>query len=147
MYRCLRWSAFSLFTALIAVSPVLAANDGATSRGEFQLTLPSSAALSAPASLPTPTGVANPSELQLRPMRLASVPAYTGFDTTLLATQSQPLLQLSDQRAQGVMSRPVQWAIYGAAIGLVVGLIDEDPFERALIGGAIGFGLGYVIRR
>ncbi len=78
-------------------------------------------------------------------MQLASVPAYTGFDTTLLATQTQPLLQL--ERQQGGMNRHVQWAIYGAAIGLIVGLIDEDPIEKGLIGGVVGFGLSFVIAR
>jgi hypothetical protein len=45
------------------------------------------------------------------------------------------------------MSRHVQWAIAGAAIGAIVGVIDDDPLGKALIGGAVGFGLSFVVRR
>jgi len=139
MHHWLRWAAISLFAVLVAVSPALAATDTPQSFNDLKLTLP------APTVQPGSSGAVNPTELQLPPMQLASVPAYTGFDTTLLATQTQPLLQL--ERQQGGMNRHVQWAIYGAAIGLIVGLIDEDPIEKGLIGGVVGFGLSFVIAR
>jgi hypothetical protein len=139
MFRCLCWPAVLLLAALAFASPALAANDTTNPSGDFQLTLRTTVVP------PAPSAGSNPTELQLRPMQLATVPPYTGFDTTLLATQTQPLLQL--ERQQGGMNRHVQWAIYGAAIGLIVGLIDDDPIEKGLIGGVVGFGLSYVIAR
>jgi hypothetical protein len=145
MWRGVRYLLGSTVAILLSVSTALAADRAASSNpSEWQ-------AVSAPAPVLTalnPTAPATEQQaLQLRPVHLARAPSYTLSNAVLLPAGTQTIgFQRSANRAGG-MSRSVQWAIAGAAIGAIVGLIDEDPLGKALIGGAVGFGLSYVIRR
>jgi hypothetical protein len=80
-------------------------------------------------------------ELELRPVRLASANLYTLSGASLLPAESQTV----GYSGGGGMNRHVQWMLGGALIGLVVGAVDGDPFGKTIIGGALGFGLSWVI--
>jgi hypothetical protein len=141
MSRGTHWFAGAVLAALLSVSPALAAGDTRAADVDWTAVRPSptvAAALQAPAS-----GMETPS-LELRPVQIAYSPTYGLSSSTLLSAGNQAV---GFQAKRANANRHVQWAIYGAAIGLVIGLIDDDPVQNALIGGAIGFGLSYVISR
>lgn len=146
MSHCLRWSALLAVVVLMSVSSALAANELAPPAGNFQLTLRTSGTVRATALQSTTAATVGRPILQLRPMTLNRAPIDAR--TTLLAAAPDTLsLQTPERRANNVANRHVQWAIYGAAIGAIVGAIDSDPLEKAAIGAVVGFGLSYVVRR
>jgi hypothetical protein len=145
MWRGARYLLGSTAVILLSISTALASDNSVSSNpSEWQ-------AVSAPAPVLTALNPAQPTAasqpLQLRPVQLARAPIYTLSNAALLPAGTQTIgFQRSGNSARG-MSRPVQWAIAGAAIGAIVGAIDDDPLGKALIGGVVGFGLAYVIRR
>lgn len=132
MSSWLRWLALCVFVTLFTMVPAFAATEPAAPAGQLELAAP------APQSAETPIG-------QLQPVRLVKAPSYTLTTPTLLAAGSQPFGQVTRQ-AGTRGQRAIQWALIGAAIGLAWGLIDDDPVEKALIGGVVGFGLSYIVR-
>jgi hypothetical protein len=146
MWRGIRYFLGSAAVVLLSVSTALAADDSASSNSSTWQ------AVSAPApvltALDSARPAAEPPALQLRPVQLARAPIYTLSSSTLLPAGAPAIgFQTSARRARGGMNRRVQWAIAGAAIGAIVGAIDDDPLGKALIGGVVGFGLSYVVRR
>jgi hypothetical protein len=81
---------------------------------------------------------------QPQPVLTARAPFSTIWNSTLLSASSQ---SMGLQASRGGMSKPVKWAITGAAIGAIVGAIAGDPLTDAAIGGAVGFGAAYVMHR
>jgi len=145
MCRWIRWFTLSVFAALMAVPPVLAANEQAPAARDAQLTLTTPAAAPLPALQPVTTAAAEKPALQLRPVLATRAPFESDWNTTLVSVSSQSL-GLQASRARGTNDH-VRWAIAGAAIGAIIGAVDDDPLGKALIGGAVGFGLSYVVRR
>jgi len=145
MSHWLRWSILSVFAALMAVSPVLAANEPAPDSKGPALTLPTPAAVQLPARQPVTTAAADRSTLQLKPVLTARVPFETAWNTTVLSANSQAM-GLQSSRAGGT-SKPIRWAIAGAAVGAIVGAVAGDPLTDAAIGGVVGFGAAYVMHR
>jgi hypothetical protein len=142
MVRGVRWLLAAAAVTLLSVSTALAAP---TTSGEvdWTVTMPAPAGVTA---LQPATVEAGTATLQLRPVQIARVPGYGLTNSTLFSTGSQAVgFQTGRSNAWG--NRHVQWAVYGAAIGAIIGLIDEDPFQNALIGGAIGFGLSFIVGR
>jgi len=145
MWRGVRYLLGSSTVILLSVSTALAAGSSTSSSpSEWQ-------AISTPAPVLTALNPAQPTAdaqpLQLRPVQMARAPIYTLSNATLIPAGTQTIgFQRLGNRAGG-MNRSVQWAIAGAAIGAIIGVIGNDPLDKALIGGAVGFGLSYVVRR
>ena len=143
-----RWLALLLFAGLITVSPSWAANDANSVGSQVTLLSSTSPTALSTAIQPATAAVLDPSLTQLRPVQMARVPSYTVTSPTLLATGAD---QIGFQRTgarSGTSNRHVRWALYGAVIGLAVGLIDGDnEVSNTLIGAGIGFGLSFVMRR
>jgi hypothetical protein len=144
MLRGVRCFLGSLSVILLSMSAAVAAEPPASAEGgAWKAVNPPAPVLTAlepaaPAAASTPT-------LELRPVRMASAPLYTLSGASLLPAESQAVGFRTSNRAGGGMSRHVQWMIGGAVIGLIVGAVDGDPLGKAVIGGAIGFGLSYVV--
>jgi hypothetical protein len=147
MCSSLRWLAVSVFVTLMAVSPVLA--DVSTGPNpDLQLTVATPGPAPLTALQPASTAAADATALQLRPVQIARTPFNTLSTTTLLPAGTQAVgFRMSGQRADAGMGRRIHWAIAGAAIGAIVGAIDDDPLGKAAIGAVVGFGLSYVVRR
>jgi hypothetical protein len=141
----LRWLALALFLTLIAAAPTLAAPDSATPAIQPSLGLTLSVL---PDSLrPATTSTVDTSLTRLQPVQVAHVPSYSITTPTFLSAGTQPI-GFQGSRANGANNRHVRWAIYGAAIGLAVGLIDgNDEVRDTLLGAGIGLGLSFVIAR
>ena len=145
MARWFPWFTLSAFAALMAVSPVLAANEQTPSARGAQVTLNTPAAVQQPALQPVTNTAADKSTLKLKPMLTTRAPFETVWNTTLLAASSQSM-GLRASRARGTNDH-IRWTITGAAVGAIVGLIADDPLRDAAIGAAVGFGASYVIQR
>lgn len=143
MSRGTLWFVGAALAALFSVSPVLAAPGTSAADVEWTAVQPSPAVATA---LQAPTSGTERPSLELRPVQMVYAPTYGLSNSTLLSAGNQTV-GFQARRADGWGNRHVQWAVYGAAIGLVIGLLDDDPVQNALIGGAIGFGLSYVVRR
>jgi len=145
MWRGVRYLLGSTAAILLTVSTAMAADGSSSSQtGEWQAVNSPAPVLSALHTAPPTT---DSQTLQLRPVQIARTPIYTLSDATLLPAGTQTIGFQRSGNGVGGMNRSVQWAVAGAAIGAIVGLIDDDPFGKALIGGAVGFGLSYVVRR
>jgi hypothetical protein len=142
MCNTLRWSVLSLFVTLMAAPLASAAGTPAAPGESPETTVRSPRGLITADPAPA-QAVAERSLTTLQPVQLARVPSYSVTTPTLLATGAQPI----QFQGRGMQNRHVRWALTGAAIGLIVGLLDEDPVENALLGAGIGFGLSFVIGR
>jgi len=145
MWRGVSYLLGSTAAILLSISTALAAGSSTPSNpSEWQ-------AISAPApvltALNTAPAATDPQALQLRPVQMARAPIYTLSNATLIPAGTQTIGFQRSGNHVGGMNRSVQWAIGGAAIGAIIGAIGNDPVGKALIGGAVGFGLSYVVRR
>src|SRR3989442_6174464 len=84
MCRWIRWFTLSVFAALMAVPPVLAANEQAPAARDAQLTLTTPAAAPLPALQPVTTAAAEKPALQLRPVLATRAPFESDWNTTLV---------------------------------------------------------------
>jgi hypothetical protein len=142
MCNRLRWSTLALFLALMAVAPSFADTAAPAvplSIGQTHSVLPDSLR-------PAVTPAVDTSLTQLQPVQVARVPSYSITTPTVLTAGTQPIgFQGSGSPSN---NRHLRWAMYGAAIGLAVGLIDGDnEITNTLIGAGVGLGLSFVIRR
>jgi hypothetical protein len=148
MCSSLRWLAASVFAALMIISPVLAADTRTISSTDLRVTVMAPGVPSLTALQPASTTRAAAASLQLAPVQIASVPFNTLSTATLLPVETQAVgFRMSGRRASGGMDHHITWLIGGACIGAIVGAIDSDPIGKAVIGGAVGFGLSYVVER
>ena len=143
-----RWLALLLFAGLIAVPPAWAANDGNSTGSQVTVLSSTSPTALTAAAQPATAAVLDASLTQLRPVQMARVPSYTVTSPTLLAPGADQIGFQRTSARSDTSNRHVRWALYGAVIGLAVGLIDGDhEVSNTLIGAGIGFGLSFVLRR
>jgi hypothetical protein len=145
MARWFPWFTLSVFATLMAMSPVLAANEQAPSASDAQLALTPPPVVQVPALQPVTTTAADKSTLQLKPELTARAPFEAVWNSTLLAASSQSM-GLQASRARGTNDH-IRWTIAGAVVGAIVGAVAGDPLTDAAIGAAVGFGASYVMRR
>jgi hypothetical protein len=139
-----RWPALALFLTLIATAPTLAAREPVTLA--VQPTLGQTLSVLPDALRPAMTPAVDTSLTRLQPVQVAQVPSYSITTPTLLSAATQPI-GFQGSRAYGANNRHIRWAIYGAVIGLAVGLIDgHDEVSKTLIGAGVGFGLSFVLQ-
>ena len=137
-----RWSAAALFLTLIATAPTLAAGEPVTLAVQ---STPGQTPSVLPAALrPATTPAVDTSLTRLQPVQVAQVPSYSITTPTLLSAGMQPI---GFQGSGANNKRHVTWALYGAAIGLGIGLLDGDnEISNTLIGAGVGFGLSFALR-
>jgi YmgG-like glycine-zipper protein len=136
MCRWFHWLTLSVFAAVTAVTPALAANGPAPTARD---TPP--AVLQLPA---VPPVAADNAARQPQTVLTARAPFATTWNSTVVSASSQAM---GLQASRGGMSTPVKWAITGAAVGAIVGALAGDPLTDAAIGGVVGFGAAYVMHR
>ena len=142
MSRGTHWLAGAALAALLSVTPALASGHRTlpSAEAQVQVVLPPAQPLTALGAAPLSAEAG-----QLRSYQMARAPVGTLSNATLLPATSQAVgFQVS--KADGGQHRLLTWAAAGAAIGAIWGLIDEDPVEKALIGGVVGAGLSFVVR-
>jgi hypothetical protein len=141
MCRWFRWLTLSVFAAVTAVTPALAANGPAPTVKDTPPAVTAPAAVQLPA---VPPVTAADNSAQPRPVLTARAPFATTWNTAVVSASSQ---SMGLQASRGGMSTPVKWAITGAAVGAIVGALAGDPLTDAAIGGVVGFGAAYVMHR
>src|SRR5436309_2622426 len=113
-----RWnhcSTLTVLAAMTAATPALAATGPGAKDTQPVV------AVTAPA--------ADSSARASQPVLTARAPFTTVWNSTLLSANSQAMGLRSSRTAT---SNHVQWAIAGAAVGAIVGVIADDPLRDAL---------------
>jgi len=127
----------------MATAPTLAAGESVSLA--VQPTLGQAPSVLPDTLRPVTTTAVDTSLTRLEPVQVAQVPSYSITTPTLLSAATQPIGFQGSRN--GANSRHTTWALYGAAIGLAVGLIDgNNEIGSTLLGAGVGFGLSFVLK-